>query len=371
MSQNQELELITQKSDALKKYYITVQKAKIARTLEAQKLIEQLPIPTTEADITATEAGLVEVKRAYKAMQEATVTEKAPFNNFLSSLDEPHKTLLSERTENGKKIKEGHIALVEQALLELKKAQHEKLEAERKKAEDRQLYGSRLKRTLIDRSTAKELELKGWIKTAFEFALDKVEVAGLDSYLQKVKEKKGKDCFLYHDGLSAPIGDAELEAIHNTTIIEHLPSPETLKAQFDSELDMAFVDFTNAKKNIAQAKAQLEKEIELNTIALHTATNQSIVAEQIRSAAQATTPTTSIEVGKKLKRKEVLDMPDNFDTVRAIIVAYAQHSGKIESVLRNKSALGTTIKQIATAIEKLNNEGTIFDGLTFKEDISL
>ena len=370
MSQNQELELITQKSDKLKFYYITVQKAKIARILEARKLIEQLPIPTTEADITATEMGLVEVKKAHKAMQEATVTEKAPFNNFLSTLDEPHKTLLSERTENGKKIKEGHIALVEQALLELKKAQHEKLEAERKKAEDRQLYGSRLKRTLIDRSTAKELELKVWIKTAFEFALDKVEVGAIDGYIAKVKEKKGKDCFLYHDGLSAPIGDSELEAIHNTTIIEHLPSPETLKAQFDSELDMAFVDFANAKKNIALAKAQLEAEMEEQKIALHTQTNNNIVAEQIRSAAQAT-PTTSIEVGKKLKRKEVLDMPDNFDTVRAIIVAYAQHSGKIESVLRNKSALGTTIKQIATAIEKLNNEGTIFDGLIFKEDISL
>ena len=370
MSQTQELELLTQKSDALKKYYITVQKAKIARTLEAQKLIEQLPIPTTEADITATEAGLVEVKRAHKAMLDATVTEKAPFNNFLSTLDEPHKTLLSERTENGKKIKEGHIALVESALLELKKAQHERLEAERKKAEDRQLYGSRLKRTLIDRSTAKELELKGWIKTAFEFALDKVEVGAIDGYIGKVKEKKGKDCFLYHDGLSAPIGDAELEAIHNSTIIEHLPSPETLKAQFDSELDMAFVDFANAKKNKEVAKAQLEAEMEEQKIALHTQTNNNIVAEQIRSASQAT-PTTSIEVGKKLKRKEVLDMPDNFDTVRAIIVAYAQHSGKIEAVLRNKSAMGTTIKQIATAIEKLNNEGVIFDGLIFKEDISL
>jgi hypothetical protein len=96
---------------------------------------------------------------------------------------------------------------------------------------------------LIDRSTAKKVELMGWVKKAFEFALDKIEPATIDAYIAKCKERKPKDAFLYHDGLTCPTNDPELESIYNTTIIEHLPSPEGLKAEFDSEIDLAFVDF--------------------------------------------------------------------------------------------------------------------------------
>jgi hypothetical protein len=234
---SQELELIVQKSNTLKDYYIATCKAKIANVLLAQQTIDALPIPTSEADITKTELALAEAKKVHKVMVEDTVAKKAPFNNFLSSLDEPHKTLYNERTENGKKVKEGHIATVESALLELKKTQALRIEAARKKQEDRQLYGSRLKRDLIDRSTAKKLEAREWVKIAFNYALDKIEVSGIDAYIAKCKERKTKDAFLYHDGLTCPKDDTELEAIFNTTIIEHIPSPEGLKAEFDNEID--------------------------------------------------------------------------------------------------------------------------------------
>jgi hypothetical protein len=365
---SQELELIVQKSNTLKDYYIATCKAKIANVLLAQQTIDALPIPTTEADITKTELALADAKKVHKGMVEDTVAKKAPFNNFLSSLDEPHKTLYNERTENGKKIKEGHIATVEVALLELKKAQAIRIEAERKKAEDRQLYGSRLKRDLIDRSTAKKVELMGWVKKAFEFALDKIEPATIDAYIAKCKERKPKDAFLYHDGLTSPTNDPELESIYNTTLIEHLPSPEGLKAEFDSEIDLAFVDFANAKKNIELAKTQLAQEQEVAKVELHEATNEAIVSEMFASASQV--PVIEV-VGKALKKKQILDMPDNYDTVRAIMMAYASNTGKVESKLLNKSPLGTTIKQIATAIEKLNNDGIIFNGLTFKDEFSL
>lgn len=368
----QELELIVQKSNTLKDYYIATCKAKIANVLIAQKCIAELPIPTTEADITKTELALADAKKVHKGMVEDTVAKKAPFNNFLSSLDEPHKTLYNERTENGKKIKEGHIATVESILLELKKAQALRIEAERKKQEDRQLYGSRLKRDLIDRSTAKKLEAKEWVKIAFNYALDKIEPATIDAYIAKCKERKGKDAFLYHDGLTSPTNDPELEAIYNTTIIEHLPSPEGLKAEFDSEIDLAFVDFANAKKNIELAKNQLAREQEVAKVELHEATNEAIVSEMFASEATRGEIASNVAViGKALKKKQILDMPDNYDTVRAIMMAYASNTGKIEALLRNKSALGTTIKQIATAIEKLNNDGIIFNGLTFKDEFSL
>ncbi len=355
--------LIKQKREAWAVFGQSFNEKEMQLQAQAQTALAQLIIPTSMEEVVAAEAALKLVKADKTRLDEE---RKETFGRKLEGLQ--------DRLIKPIKSFDDPIAKATNAIIELKKLDAKKREAEAEKIKERKTIKESILNQMSDFSLQYKIRVSDILKTCYENALNaKLTGETLASFIVQAKGLITKTDSIF----SYKLPKLEYSSIEDVKEIEQAiqqelswPDAENYLSAFHKLVDQRFENFDIALNNIEDAlrlvKEEAKEEIEKN----EQVAKMEVIANQIDAAA---TPMLFEYASKELKEVYVLDMPNTMNSMVQIIGAFMAYSTECLPKIRVKNWMNFDAEAAGKALCKLKQEKPEiqFRGVVFKKEHKL
>lgn len=340
---------------------VSIRKKEMEFQARAQQIKAKLKTPTKIQEVTAAEEALKLVRAERKQLEADRIEITNKFKAPIARLSAPEDSFNSD------------IKAAEEAIIKIKRADAEEKRNNKAKTDEAKEIRESVIKYMAEKQAAFLLAQSDLIQTAYNFALDNIPPAELDSYLEKVKKRVTVEKYT----MQPPT----YTALHHTSeeidaIIADAFQPisgEEFVISFENDLANRFDDYSLAWKNKEQARDIATAETEKNTAAINQQRLGTIATARLQTLA---TPADVAEpLTKPLKSVWKLDMEETWANAMIIMEVFRLNMDAAlpEVEGRIKKPFNLSVKQMGAALEGLRNSDAQFTttGLQWKEEDKL